>query len=365
MVFYYEGGRQRKYGLGSLDHFKRHSIDEIRNEAAAILKKVKDGRDPIAERKTKHAEGRSGRTVKALTELYLKEVERKNRSADQVRHSLEKHVLPRFGNRLVSSLKRQEIAEWHESIEAPVAANRALSWFRAMLTFAVKRGWIDTNPATLVDKNSESPRERVLSAEERDRLINVCRPYAQDFDTELGQLATAVMLLLETGARVTEITNARWTEVDTDTGVIVKSSKASKSKKPRVIHLTNAARAILSTLPRGGKTLFPLLANRHAGSFSYTWYQLRDEAGLQGDPDEKIPPFQLRDTRRTFATEIHNKGIPLEIVSKMLGHATTQVTQRVYARLQDHTVAAALAKLDEAETTTKRAVSARAPRGGK
>ena len=47
-----------------------------------------------------------------------------------------------------------------------------------------------------------------------------------------------------------------------------------------------------------------------------------------------ISPHTLR---RTYATDLLNKGLRLEIVSKLLGHANTTITQRAYAQLLDET----------------------------
>jgi integrase/recombinase XerD len=41
--------------------------------------------------------------------------------------------------------------------------------------------------------------------------------------------------------------------------------------------------------------------------------------------------------RRTYASDLLNRGLRLEIVSKLLGHATTTITERAYAQLLDDT----------------------------
>ena len=41
--------------------------------------------------------------------------------------------------------------------------------------------------------------------------------------------------------------------------------------------------------------------------------------------------------RRTFASDLLNRGLRLEVVSKLLGHASTTVTERAYAELLDDT----------------------------
>lgn len=40
-----------------------------------------------------------------------------------------------------------------------------------------------------------------------------------------------------------------------------------------------------------------------------------------------------------------NKGVPIEIISKMLGHSSTKITEKVYAQLQEKTIVATLKKL--------------------
>lgn len=47
-----------------------------------------------------------------------------------------------------------------------------------------------------------------------------------------------------------------------------------------------------------------------------------------------VTPHTLR---RTYATHLLNHGLRLEVVSKLLGHATTTITERAYAQLLDDT----------------------------
>ena len=42
--------------------------------------------------------------------------------------------------------------------------------------------------------------------------------------------------------------------------------------------------------------------------------------------------FDLRACRRTFGQENVNQGVPIDAVSRMLGHATTMTTEKYYCR---------------------------------
>lgn len=49
----------------------------------------------------------------------------------------------------------------------------------------------------------------------------------------------------------------------------------------------------------------------------------------------RVTPHTLR---RTFGSDLVNRGVRLEVVSRLLGHASTAITEKAYARLEDATV---------------------------
>ena len=51
----------------------------------------------------------------------------------------------------------------------------------------------------------------------------------------------------------------------------------------------------------------------------------------------RVTPHTLR---RTFGSDLVNRGLRLEVVSRLLGHASTAITEKAYARLEDATVRA-------------------------
>jgi len=60
-------------------------------------------------------------------------------------------------------------------------------------------------------------------------------------------------------------------------------------------------------------------------------------AGLRMDAKgiARVSPHTLR---RTFGSHLLNRGARLEVVSKLLGHSSTEITERAYAELLDETV---------------------------
>ena len=57
-------------------------------------------------------------------------------------------------------------------------------------------------------------------------------------------------------------------------------------------------------------------------------------------------PISSHWARHTGATLLLNEGVPINIVSKICGHSSTKITERVYAKLLDETVVDALQGID-------------------
>ena len=54
-----------------------------------------------------------------------------------------------------------------------------------------------------------------------------------------------------------------------------------------------------------------------------------------GENRSLVSPHTLR---RTFGSDLINRGVRLEAVSKLLGHSTTTITERAYAQLLGPTI---------------------------
>lgn len=79
------------------------------------------------------------------------------------------------------------------------------------------------------------------------------------------------------------------------------------------------------------------------------WRRARESAGM--------PDVQFRDLRRSTGTLLIQSGVPLHHVSQILGHTSTQVTERVYAHLAGSQLKASmgeLARLHRALTPSRR-----------
>jgi integrase len=337
------GGPKRFYTIGKYGPL---TPDQARNEAKRILGQVAAGEDPAAA----IVEAREAVTVAGLAALYLDEVrvKRKPTTATLYQDYLHRHVLPDIGRAKAASVGRATIAKLHMKVgkRHPVAANRTLAVVSAMFGFAEKRGLLPTghvNPAQAIDKFPETGRERFLTTEELERLgasireaetvgiawdVDETKPTAKhtpkrDRRTVISPFAgAAIRLLLFTGCRLREVLDLRWREVDFERGML--HLPDSKTGKKSVI-LNAPALAVLAALPRLGEYVIagddP---TRPRSDLKRPWDLVTRRVGLAG--------LRLHDLRHCFASTGVGASLGLPIVGKLLGHKSTETTQR-YAHL--------------------------------
>ena len=183
------------------------------------------------------------------------------------------------------------------------------------------------NPTAGIAAAPEVCRQRFLSLEETKRLIGFI---AEDKNRAAAQ---AIMLLLLTGARRSEVTQAKWEDVDWEKRVLL--VPVAKSGRPRTIALNAGAFAVLKSIPRDPECPY-VFPTRHVGLF-YPWDRIRRRAGLSD--------VRLHDLRHSFASFLVNQGVSLYVVQGLLGHASARMTQR-YAHLAPQTL------LDAAEVVS-------------
>ena len=253
-----------------------------------------------------------------------------------LRHQLERRILPAFGAAPLDRISAGQVRHWFDgySRTAPGGANKGLELLRQILNFAVARGHIETNPARGTRPNRRPKLTRFLSREEIERLHEALDEHHAKGN---GAQADIVRLLLLTGCRRGEIVGLRRSEVQGNMLVLVDSKTG-----PRTVPLNSQARAILERQPRGESPFVfssPLDPSRPRSDHLGLWYRVRREAGIED--------VRLHDLRHTHASHAVMNGVPVPVVSRLLGHSNTRMTLR-YAHLGDRDIEAAAERVGQA-----------------
>ena len=239
---------------------------------------------------------------------------------------LHARLFPAFGTEPLDRIAPAEIRRRFDvwSRTAPGNANNALKLLRQILNFAGARGHLDANPARDVRPNRRPRMTRFLSSEEIARLHRALDGCSRESSRAQADI---IRLLLLTGCRRNEIVRLRWSEVRGDTLVL-----GDTKTGPRKVPLNSQARCILERRPRGESPFVfpsPLDPSRPRGQNLGLWYRVRREAGIED--------VRLHDLRHTHASHAVMNGVPVPVVSRLLGHSSTRMTLR-YAHLADRDI---------------------------
>lgn len=195
--------------------------------------------------------------------------------------------------------------------------NRELAVLSAALRWSFKRGDIDFLPS-LPRLPSPPPRSQFLTKDETDRLIQASKPYPE--------LHLFVQIALMTGQRKEAILSLKWEQVNLDTGLIDFNDPtipmADRRKNRGIVPMSDSLRSLLCSVNRNG----PFVIHRK-GERVYDirgdWKRVMEASKLS------ITPHILR---HTVATHLAQKNVPMIQISRLLGHKSTAITEKVYAK---------------------------------
>jgi len=222
---------------------------------------------------------------------------------------------------------------------SPATVDRYLAILRAVLRMAHFEWEVLTDVPRITLHRSTSHRVRWLTEDEEQRLLRAVAPH----------LRPLLVFLIDTGARLSEATGLRWSEVDLEPGNAAVRFERTKTGRPRRVPLTRRVRdelAEIQSTTAGASQDRVFLFDNGDGPRPYSrpygaWNTALARAG--------ITDLRIHDLRHTFASRLVMRGVPLAAVSQLLGHSSLEMTMR-YAHLAPSAFAAAIGVLDDAAT---------------
>jgi hypothetical protein len=161
-------GRTRKLTIGASPEI---GLKDARHLARAAHLQIAGGEDPGAVKQAARTDAKAlpaRDMVEKVAAQFLSRHVKGLAAATRVQagRAVGKEILPAFGGRRLSEIKRPDVIEWLDAIvdrPAPIAANRALGWFKGLCNFAVERGILDVSPiAGIKPPAAETARDRVF-----------------------------------------------------------------------------------------------------------------------------------------------------------------------------------------------------------
>ena len=291
---------------------KRHS------EAVFDLQHdIDPGRQAIAEKRKLKAVPNFRDVILELWEAELKH----KKSGIETRRLLEKDVVPYWGNRKVSEIKRRDIVLLLDGIakRGLIIRNRVHSALTRLFNFAAERGVIEDSPCTRIRKIPEVSKTRVLTDEEIKALWNALDLRNDKIDL-FWTSKLCLKLILLTGQRSSEICGMTWDELDLKKDLWTIPAARMKNNLEHKLPLTASVKRIISQTKKifAGNTrwVFPS-PNREAPLIQHSLSRAVSRHYQEMGIDQ---PFTPHDIRRTMRTRLAELNVPEFIAERVLGH---------------------------------------------
>lgn len=270
-----------------------------------------------------------------------------NRLSDPTRSDIARHE---------RELKKNPKAELR-STRTIASVNRELELMRAVMRFAKRQKWISSSPfeegAPLINKSDETRRERVLTHDEEQRLLEACGERTSVYKCRRGKkivqitargqsekrshLRALIIAALDTAMRRGELFKLRWRDVDLEDHIIRITAFNSKTARPRTVAITPRLLAELERLRAQAPNDPSALVFGVTDTIKKSFATACKAAGIEG--------FRFHDCRHTAITRMVQANIPPMVIMKISGH-TQHVTFARYVNPDTGAVKCAADALD-------------------
>jgi integrase len=343
-------GKSREMGLGPAAGQNAVSLVEARERAADLLRLVRAGVDPLEKRDTDAAAlaaatqkakivGRTfGEVAKAYIETHAPDW-RSARHYDQWVNSLRDHVLPVIGNVPAALIERKDVLAVLQPIwrTLPETASRIRGRIERILDFAEAEGLRaeGSNPARYAGALA-----RQLGAQRKMASVRhfAAMPYRaipaflvalRARDGTPAELALEFLVL--TAARSSEVTGARWGEIDQQSATWTVPAARMKGHREHRVPMSAAAMAVIRKAEAlrqsrdADDLVFPAKPGSRKALHGTSLSDVLRRMGVTG-----VTIHGFRSAYRDWASE--QTAYAREVVELSLAHAIGNAVERAYAR---------------------------------
>lgn len=217
------------------------------------------------------------------------------------------------------------------------ASTLAKHWslLSAAFRFAIKEGYLEENPCSLVPMPSAGPQAKLeyLDLNQIAMFTTACQ---RARDPETGML---LLFLLATGLRIGEALNARFQ--DYDQGAQLLFLPTTKSGRSRYLPLNRTAQKVVELQRQGNGGNGFLFQGRDASKPM----SRRHKAITAVFNDAGLPGYSPHSLRKTYTSQLVMSGVDIFTASKLIGHSTVRTTERFYAHLNSQALASASGRM--------------------
>ncbi len=324
-------------GLDALGAFPEVSLAEARQAHAESRRCVAQGINPVQARKERK---------QALAQAYLEReqgsfaavaAEWAEATAEGLRpatlrqreREMNNDLLPKFKARQIKGIKRVEITAQLKSVErrAPEVARNLRNYLWGIFEHAIESGLMDANPVPSIRlmKKRDQTNHPALSLDQIGELL----VQLDDRSQMAEQTRIAMLLVMLTACRKSEIINGRWEEIDLDKGEWEIPAERMKAKRAHWVPLSPQAIKLLRELrklvPTSQEHLFPNRRDPKRPMANRSLNAVLERLGYNGSGT----PHGMRASFSTYFNSIHAEK---DVIELCLAHRPMSKTRGAYNR---------------------------------
>ncbi len=279
-------------------------------------------------------------TIAALCEMFLADAAENLATStyQSYQYSCQK-LVDQFGDRLAHTLEPMDIKRFTRHIKQaglnPTSQAIVLRSIQRCFNWGVEEAMIPPHKLGRIRKPTPLQRDRFLEDKEFQSMLRATNPRDQ---RRTGAPFRRLLLAMDwTLCRPGELTRLQWKHVhwDQNVAILPEHKTRSATKKPKVIVLIPKMKRLLSWLKSHGSSEYCFLNSRGkswtVNAIDQRMAHVRDRAGFGSD----VLPYTLR---HRAATNAIIKTGDLKTTSLLLGHTSTQTTERYTHLAQQHLV---------------------------
>ncbi len=329
---YFVNKKRKTISLGT---FPALSLAEARIESLTIKKNLKQGIDPLEERKeVKEAIEKSiTQTFENLANEWLK-VKQNNstpRHRQDIQSKLERYIYPTFRNRDINTITAKEMLETIRLIEKRgvyETCKKTLGICNQIFAFAIGEGVCDNNVCTSLNTQLISVKtEHYAHLSDKKELAELLKKIDLYPHGLLIKIALQIAPLVF--VRPSELANAKWAEIDFEDALWTIPPERMKIRKKHLVPLSSQTMKLLKQLHEiNGEAEF-VFSNWSRKNKPLTIDGIRQGLRRLGYKDLTTHGF-----RHTASTMLNELGYNSDWIEKQLAHTGDNSVRATYNHAQ-------------------------------
>jgi len=267
-----------------------------------------------------------------------------------------KSIMLAYQKKRKKQIKRKQMEEGgrSESECSFSSINRELALMRKMFNELIKEQKAINNPIRFVDFFEEVPKERILTPEEQEAILNTI----DQLDKRYHHMKDIILIGLNTAMRIGEILGMEKDWIFLEENIIrVPRNAQKRKKKDKRVPISSLILPIIKRRLNQYPESEYLIVNPNTGTrytrIQNSWDHILKKSGLTGKP--WVDKLRIHDLRHTAASNLARYGMNVKHIAEYLGHADTKTTMRyIHATDSDlHKGAEILARVTSSENIEK------------